>query len=74
MEKQKQAYTYAIIAVLFWATVASAFKISLRYLNFIQLLFYASLVSIMILFVILLIQRKLRVFKSHVKKSVFQTG
>ena len=59
MEKQNQAYTYAIIAVLFWATVASAFKISLRYLNFIQLLFYASLVSTIILIVILSIQRSI---------------
>jgi len=65
MEKQKQAYTYAIIAVLLWSTVASAFKISLRYLDFLQLLFCASIISIIILSVVLLIQNKLILFKEY---------
>ena len=50
MEKQRQAYIYAIIAVLLWSTVASAFKVSLRYVDFLQLLFYSSFVSILVLF------------------------
>lgn len=69
MEKQKQAYTYAIIAVLLWSTVASAFKISLRYLDFLQLLFYASIASIIFLFVALLIQNKLYLLKSYSQKD-----
>jgi len=32
MERQKQAYVYALITVLFWSTVASAFKLTLRHL------------------------------------------
>lgn len=74
MEKQKQAYAYAIIAVLLWATVASAFKISLRYLDFLQLLFYASIVSIIILFVILLIQGKLNLLKKYSKKDYLHSA
>lgn len=74
MEKQKQAYIYAIIAVFFWSTVASAFKISLRYLDFIQLLFYASIISIVILFIILLIQNKLILFKTYSKKDYFHSA
>jgi len=69
MERQKQAYTYAGIAVFFWATVASAFKISLRYLDFLQLLFYSSFVSIIILFIILLIQNKLNLLTKYSKKD-----
>lgn len=69
MEKQKQAYAYAISAVLFWSTVASAFKVSLRYLDFLQLLFFASIVSILILFLILLIQNKLSLFKEYSRKD-----
>jgi len=69
MEKQKQAYVYAIIAVLFWSTVASAFKVSLRYLDFLQLLFFASIVSIAVLFLILLVQNKLSVFKEYSGKD-----
>ncbi|ASJ08006.1 permease [Thermococcus siculi] len=43
---------HAIGAVLLWSTVASAFKVSLRYLTPFQLLFYASLTSL-ILFALL---------------------
>ncbi|MCX5832929.1 MAG: DMT family transporter [Deltaproteobacteria bacterium] len=60
MDSQKKAYLYAILTVLLWSTVASAFKITLRHLNFIQLLFYASFVSMAALFLILLYQGKLR--------------
>jgi drug/metabolite transporter (DMT)-like permease len=74
METQKQAYTYAIIAVLFWSTVASTFKISLRYVDFLQLLFYASLVSILVLFFILLIQNKLNLLKTYSKKDYLHSA
>ncbi|MFX1521809.1 MAG: DMT family transporter [Promethearchaeota archaeon] len=65
MEKQKLAYSYAIVAVFFWSTVASAFKISLRYLDFLQLLFYSSIVSTAVFFVTLLIQNKLILLKTY---------
>jgi len=55
----RRPYFYAILVVLFWATVASAFKISLRFLNFIQLLFWSSLFSAILLFIIVLAQRKM---------------
>lgn len=69
MENQRQAYTYAITAVLLWSTVASAFKISLRYIDFLQLLFFSSIVSIVVFFLILLIQNKLSLFKEYSKKD-----
>jgi len=39
---------HAIGAVLLWSTVASAFKLSLRYMTPLQLLFYASLTSLIL--------------------------
>ncbi len=39
---------YAVLSVLLWSTVASAFKLSLRYMNPLQLLFYASLTSLVV--------------------------
>jgi len=69
MEKQESAYIYAIIAVLFWSTVASAFKVTLRYLDFLQLLFFASIASLVILFLILLIQNKLNLFRGYSRKN-----
>jgi drug/metabolite transporter (DMT)-like permease len=65
MKNQKQAYTYALTAVLLWSTVASAFKITLGYLDFLQLLFYASIVSIVVFFAVLLIQNKLFLLKTY---------
>ena len=65
MEQQKQAYFYAILAVLLWSTVASAFKISLRYLDYLQLLFVASFVSLVVLFIILTVQKRLRFFAHY---------
>lgn len=58
MEEQKKAYLYAIIAVIFWSTVATAFKLSLRYIDFVQLLFYSSLTSLIVLLSILILSGK----------------
>lgn len=65
MERQKQAYLYAVVAVLFWSTVASAFKVSLRYLDFLQLLFFSCFASLAVLFLILLFQRKLGLLRQY---------
>ena len=45
---QKKAYIYAISAVLLWSTVAVSFKIALQYVDFLQLLFFASFTAIII--------------------------
>lgn len=49
MKQQTKAYGYAGIAIFFWSTVASAFKIALRDLDPVQLLFVASAVSFVLL-------------------------
>lgn len=58
MKNQRLAMIYGLVTVLCWSTVASAFKLSLRYLSPVELLFYAVLVSLVVLFVILLLQGK----------------
>jgi drug/metabolite transporter (DMT)-like permease len=72
--QQRKAYVYAAAAILFWSTVASAFKISLRHLDFIPLLFYASVVSTAVLFVFLCIFKKLRLLKSLTKIDVLHSA
>lgn len=59
MSDQRKAYLYAGAVIVIWSTVASAFKISLRYLDALQLLLIASLSSLVVLFLILLVQKKL---------------
>ena len=52
MSRQTQAYLYAGAAVLLWSTVASAFKVSLRYVDVPHMLFYAALVSTVALLIV----------------------
>jgi len=59
MKQQKKAYLFALSAILLWSTVGSAFKISLRYISFIELLFYAALVSTITLLLVLIFSKKL---------------
>jgi drug/metabolite transporter (DMT)-like permease len=60
MTKQNKAYSYALAAVLFWSTSASAFKITLRSVDYISLLFYSSLVSMLVLLGVMLSRGNLR--------------
>ncbi|MEO0095763.1 MAG: DMT family transporter [candidate division WOR-3 bacterium] len=69
MENEKKAYIFALLVVLFWATVASAFKITLRYLNFIQLVFWSSLSSTIVLFLIFLFEGRIKTFITTFKKG-----
>lgn len=60
MEKNQHiAVQLGLGAVLLWSTVATAFKLSLAHLTPTQLLFYASITTWLVLFVILVGQRKL---------------
>lgn len=60
MTDQAKSYIFALISVFLWSTVASAFKLTLIYLTPVELLFYASCVSCCVLFIVLALQRKLR--------------
>lgn len=67
MTDQKQAVIFAILAVLCWSTVATAFKIALRTLEVPELLFIASVTATIILFVILLVRGDLPQIR-HLRK------
>ncbi len=61
--ENKKAIIYAGIAVLLWSTVATAFKIALRNLQPFELMFYSSVFSTIILFIIVIIKQQLINFK-----------
>ena len=60
MQKQTQAYLYAAVTVLFWSTVATAFKLSLSHIAADVLVFYSSLVSVLVLLWITLATGRLK--------------
>jgi drug/metabolite transporter (DMT)-like permease len=59
VKQQSQAYSFAISAVLLWSTVASAFKISLKYIDIWQLLLVSAATATFCLLIILLYQKKI---------------
>jgi len=62
--QQKMAYAYAAAAVLFWATSATAFKLSLRHIGALPLLLSASVSSTVVLFVYLSATDRLRLLRT----------
>jgi len=74
MERQKKAYICASLAVLFWATSASAFKISLRYIDVFALLFYASVTSTVIFFVYIVLCGKLHLLKTVSREDYLRSA
>lgn len=60
MKNQTKAYIYALITVGLWSTIASASKLTLRRLSPAEVLLYASVVSTVVLFVIVITQKKLK--------------
>ncbi|NOR74083.1 MAG: EamA family transporter [Draconibacterium sp.] len=72
MNSIKKSYLFAGIAIFFWSTVATAFKLALLEYDFIQLIFYASVVTFFILFAFLLIQKKTHLlFQQSGKEILF---
>ena len=59
MTNQKKSFLFAIAAILFWSTVGTAFKITLRHLNYAELLLLSSLVSLIFLAITITVNNKL---------------
>ena len=56
MQKQTKAYLFAITAILFWSTIATAFKTALAGMSFANLLLVSTFTSVVALLAILIIQ------------------
>ncbi|MFO7851713.1 MAG: DMT family transporter [Bacteroidota bacterium] len=61
MTDKTKSYVLASLAVLFWSTIATAFKIAFRELSPAQLLFIASSTAVIILTIISIIEGKLKI-------------
>ena len=74
LSNQNKAYLFAISAVLLWSTIASAFKVTLSYIDYIHLLLFASIFSSTVLFIILLVQGKFSLLKQLNKKDLLHSS
>ena len=74
MDKSRQSYIYAGLAILFWSTVPTAFKICLKELGILQMLTLASLVSTVVLFIILAAGRKVKLLRESTGKEILSSA
>ena len=74
MKQQRRAYSFALLAILCWSTIGSAFKISLRYLDFLTLLLFSSFVAVIVLFTVLSLQGKLTLLKKVTKAELLNSA
>lgn len=70
MKKQSKALLLALIAILFWSTVAVPFKYGLQYFHFIHFLFITTGIALITSFVNLLWQKKLYLLNKLSTKDI----
>jgi drug/metabolite transporter (DMT)-like permease len=74
MDRTRQSYLYALLAIFFWATVPTAFKISLGELDILTMLTIASLTSATILFIIIAATGKTKLILNGNPKEIFNSA
>jgi drug/metabolite transporter (DMT)-like permease len=68
-----QSYLYAGITVAFWSTVATAFKLSLGYLDVFQLVLYASVSAATVLVIPVIVSGNVGLMIDELRKYPMQT-
>lgn len=74
MKKSDKSLLYALMAVLIWSTVATAFKLGLKELHYSQLIFIAAGISTIFLFVYLLVTGQVSQLKNTTKKDLLNSA
>jgi drug/metabolite transporter (DMT)-like permease len=70
MKKSSRTYFYAALSVLLWGTIPTAFKISLSELSIVTMLGTATLVSLLVLFIIVAAAGKLKLLAKMSLKEI----
>jgi drug/metabolite transporter (DMT)-like permease len=74
LTNNQRAFVYGLVTVLLWSTVATVFKLTLAHLDVFQMLLFACLTSVIVLFIILAVQGKtgqlLTLSRSQHRRSV----
>ena len=74
MDKIRQSYIYAGLAILFWSTVPTAFKISLRELDILPMLTIASLTSTLVLLIVVIAGKKVHLIRLTTRKQLLNSA
>jgi drug/metabolite transporter (DMT)-like permease len=74
MDKSRLSYIYALLAILFWATVPTAFKISLGELDILPMLTIASVTSALVLLIVVIASKKLHLLRESTLKELIYSA
>ena len=74
LNKKQQSYIYAGLAIFFWSTVPTAFKISLGELDILPMLTIASLTSTLILLIVVLAGKKTYLLRITTPKELLNSA
>ena len=72
--KQRSIYLFALAAILLWSTAGTAFKLALRGMDLIQLLFIASTVAWIFLLLVLVIRKQAGELLSNTPKTLIRSA
>jgi drug/metabolite transporter (DMT)-like permease len=72
MHKKTVSYIYLSLCILFWASIPVASKKILVELNNLQMLFYSTILSLLVIGGVLAVQKKTPVLKSYTRKDYFK--
>jgi drug/metabolite transporter (DMT)-like permease len=74
MDKTRKSYLFALIAIFFWATVPTVFKLGLRELNIPTMLTIASVTSAIILFLVIAAGKKTALIRKTTAKELLNSA
>ncbi len=74
MHNQSKAYSLALISILFWSTMGTAFKLTLNYLNPGMLLLIATFTAFIFLGIVVVFKGKLEILKQVTPKQLLNSA
>jgi len=74
MDKIRKSYIYALLAIFFWSTIPTAFKLALSELGVMPMLTIASLTSCLILFIILTTDGKITLLRLSTPRDLLNSA
>jgi drug/metabolite transporter (DMT)-like permease len=74
LNRTRQSYIYALLAILFWATVPTAFKVCLKEMDIIPMLAIASVTSTIVLFIVLIVSGKTVLIKETTGNELLKSA
>lgn len=72
--KQRSIYLFALTAILLWSTAGTAFKLALRGMDLIQLLFIASTIAWIFLLLVMAIRKQTGELRENTPKTLLRSA